>query len=232
VGVYGKLPCNGDFLRRRVPQDFLDWWDLWLQQGVLASRAQLGEFWLDVFLTSPAWRFHFEQGGNGSRPCAGLLVPSVDRVGRYFPLTVVWFPRGNRTLFSLARRAAPWFEAVERLVVEALQSERLDFETFDRQLADSATLLAALDGPDEYRENTAVHTAAHLRAGRLDAVCECERACDMRYAPRFSEDDRRRHLSRRSLLPGQRDQSATSGFEKPRQGRVVDRAASAVHQSG
>lgn len=149
VGVYGKLPCNGDFLRRRVPQDFLDWWDGWLQAGVQASREELGASWLDCFLTSPAWRFYFD-ADPGARACAGLLVPSVDRVGRYFPLTLMWFPRGGRTVFSLARQAAPWFDAAERLVVQAMEAQRLDFESFDRQVCDDAALLNAIDGPDEF----------------------------------------------------------------------------------
>lgn len=163
VGIYGKLPCNGDFLRRRVPQEFLDWWDDWLQAGVLASREQLGAAWLDVFLTSPVWRFFFDGDAGGRRACAGLLVPSVDRVGRYFPLTLVWFPPPGRTVFALARQAAPWFDAAEQLVMEALQAERLDFETFDRQVEDTALLLAGVAGPEHYVIDPAV--AAGLCAG-------------------------------------------------------------------
>lgn len=168
VGFHGKLPCNGDFLRRRVPQEFLDWWDQWLQGGVLASRQQLGDAWLDIFLTSPAWRFFIGEHDSGARACAGLLVPSVDRVGRYFPLTLVWFPPPGRTLFSLARQAAPWFDAAERLVMEALQAERLDFEAFDRQIEATASLLDAVRGPDDFTLHP--DAAAPLLAGQSGDV--------------------------------------------------------------
>ena len=57
VGFYGKLPSHGDFLRRRVSDAFVGGWDAWLQECLAASRAALGERWLDVYLTSPAWRF-------------------------------------------------------------------------------------------------------------------------------------------------------------------------------
>ena len=50
-----------------------------------ASRAALGDRWLDVYLTSPAWRFASAAGACGPAPVIGLMVPSVDRVGRYFP---------------------------------------------------------------------------------------------------------------------------------------------------
>ncbi len=89
VGFYGKLPTHGDFLRRRVSDAFVSSWDAWLQAGMTASRGALGDRWLDVYLTSPAWRFVCAAGACGPAPVAGVLVPSIDRVGRYFPLTVV-----------------------------------------------------------------------------------------------------------------------------------------------
>ena len=57
VGLYGKLPTHGDFLRRRVPDDFVALWDEWLQRCIADSRAALGEAWLETYLTSPVWRF-------------------------------------------------------------------------------------------------------------------------------------------------------------------------------
>src|SRR5918999_6416818 len=89
VGLYGKLPSHGDFLRRRVSDAFVGVWDAWLQECIAASRSALGERWLDVYLTSPAWRFACAAGVCGAAPVVGLMVPSVDRVGRYFPLTLV-----------------------------------------------------------------------------------------------------------------------------------------------
>src|SRR6267154_5928531 len=90
VGLYGKLPSHGDFLRRRVSDDFVAGWDAWLQRCIAQSRAALGEEWLETYLTSPAWRFALSAAVCGPTPVAGVLVPSVDRVGRYFPVTVVW----------------------------------------------------------------------------------------------------------------------------------------------
>ena len=67
----------------------MDAWDAWLRECLTASREALGERWLDVYLTSPAWRFACAPGLLGPLASAGVLVPSVDRVGRYFPLTVL-----------------------------------------------------------------------------------------------------------------------------------------------
>ncbi|MBB4011671.1 type VI secretion system protein ImpM [Niveibacterium umoris] len=52
------------------------------------SQRALGPAWLDRYLTAPVWRFVLTPGVLGSQGWAGVLLPSVDRVGRYFPLTV------------------------------------------------------------------------------------------------------------------------------------------------
>jgi type VI secretion system protein ImpM len=41
-----------------------------------------------VYLTFPVWRFLLPVGVLGSTAWTGVLMPSVDRVGRYFPLTL------------------------------------------------------------------------------------------------------------------------------------------------
>src|SRR5215467_11283482 len=89
VGFFGKLPSHGDFIERRVGAPFRDVWDEWLQRCIATSRQTLGSEWLDCYLTSPMWRFFLSDGIAGATSYAGILLPSVDRVGRYFPLTVV-----------------------------------------------------------------------------------------------------------------------------------------------
>ena len=88
TGFFGKLPALGDFVERALPAEFVTPWDAWLQRAIAASRASLGEQWLDIYLTSPLWRFVLGAGPCGARAWAGVMMPSVDRVGRYFPLTV------------------------------------------------------------------------------------------------------------------------------------------------
>ncbi|MBC7957519.1 MAG: type VI secretion system-associated protein TagF, partial [Cytophagales bacterium] len=87
-GWYGKLPMLGDFAGRRLPQNFVDACDAWLARGVEQSRAQLGERWLDVYLTGPIWRFAWAPGVVDEKWWLGVMMPSVDKVGRYFPLLI------------------------------------------------------------------------------------------------------------------------------------------------
>lgn len=88
AGWYGKIASLGDFASRRLSPDFVARWDSWLQMVISASRAGLGSAWLDAYLTGPVWRF-IEWPHSETEPLhAGVLMSSVDRVGRYFPLCV------------------------------------------------------------------------------------------------------------------------------------------------
>jgi len=150
VGFYGKLPCRGDFLQRRAPQEFVDAWDAWLQECIHQSRQQLQDSWLDTYLTGPVWRFVLAAGVCGSGAYAGILVPSVDRVGRYFPLTVIAQLDADHCPLDIACSSGGWFESAEALVLDALAAEALDFDTFDEQIALLRDLLAG----DSAREAT------------------------------------------------------------------------------
>lgn len=143
VGFYGKLPCRGDFLQRRAPQDFVDAWDAWLQACIHESRQSLQDAWLNTYLTGPVWRFALSSGACGEGAYAGILVPSVDRVGRYFPLTVIAQLAADDCPLAIACESPEWFDSAESLVLDALQAEALDFDTFDEQVA---LLRERLDG--------------------------------------------------------------------------------------
>jgi type VI secretion system protein ImpM len=86
--LFGKLPSRGDFVMRGLPKSFLDPWEIWVGQALAASRALLGDAWMDAWLTAPVWRFSLPPGACGPDPVLGLMLPSVDRVGRGYPLTV------------------------------------------------------------------------------------------------------------------------------------------------
>lgn len=147
VGFYGKLPSHGDFLQRRVVDGFVERWDGWLQECLAASRESLGERWLDTYLTSPAWRFCAAPGAIGPSGVIGVMVPSVDRVGRYFYITIAaplpaWVQPG-----SAATRAAGFFDAAEQLAIEAVSSDRLDLESFDDRVCALGERLDVLTVP-------------------------------------------------------------------------------------
>ena len=93
-GLYGKLPAKRDFVAISAPREFLAVWEPWLQGSISASRLALGNSWQAVFLRAPIWRFWLGAGLSGNT-IAGAFMPSVDGVGRYFPLTAFAYAEGK-----------------------------------------------------------------------------------------------------------------------------------------
>ena len=130
TAFYGKLPAKGDFLSRNLPRDFIDTWDDWLQSGMNASRQALGEDWLQTYLTSPLWRFVLPCGICGSNAWCGVLMPSMDKVGRYFPMAVVKMLPPAMSPICVALQNDTWFEGIESILLDSLDNESIDMDQF------------------------------------------------------------------------------------------------------
>jgi len=120
TGLYGKLPAYGDFIFRNLNSSFITPWDEWLQHFISGTQEQIGEGWLDIYLTSPIWRFVLSPGVIDNKMWAGLMMPSVDRVGRYFPISLVkpFEPDVNPVKILLEQN--DWFNALEEKCLSAL----------------------------------------------------------------------------------------------------------------
>lgn len=150
TGWYGKLPSLGDFATRRLAPDLVEAWDGWLALGLAQWRTQEPETWLQAYLDGPSWRFVLMPGvlpGVGL-PLAGVLLPSVDRVGRYFPLSLMRALPGRPGTAAQLR----WLHQLDDLAVDAMHEdweiEQLEAALLqlDQALApdDTAPLLPAL----------------------------------------------------------------------------------------
>ncbi len=121
AGWYGKIPATGDFIARRVPSAFSEAWDRWMQAAIAGSRESLGPRWRDTFLSMPVWRFVFSPGMLTANAWAGVMAPSVDKVGRYFPLVVASaLPSASLDPAATLLAAQGWFEAIEALALSAI----------------------------------------------------------------------------------------------------------------
>ena len=122
LGFYGKIPARGDFVRSGLPHAFIDPWDRWLQQGIAASRKELGEAWIAAWLEAPIWSFALAPGVCGPDAVLGLWMPSVDRIGRHFPLTLAAIAPGGDPR-DLARSNGGFLFAVEQAGLAAVESD-------------------------------------------------------------------------------------------------------------
>lgn len=131
-GWYGKLPSTGDFASRRLPHEFIEAWDQWLAQGLADWQAREAD-WLTHYLQGPSWRFLISPGVIGAEAWAGVLMPSVDQVGRYFPLCIAAprarLPGSGETLQVLL----DWLLQLDDLALDAMQYD-WPIDTFEAEL--------------------------------------------------------------------------------------------------
>ena len=133
-GWYGKLATLGDFAHRRLPADLVQASDAWLARAMTASRQQLGDRWLDVYLTAPVMRFAWGPGVHGAAWWFGVLMPSCDNVGRYFPLLIAQAraqPPQDRIALN---HLEAWFDHLAQAATHTL-AERASIEAFEEALS-------------------------------------------------------------------------------------------------
>ena len=113
AGLFGKLPARGDFVRENLPRDFTDSWDAWWQRGLGETQQRPRDEWISAWLEAPVWRFLLPPGLCGRNGVLGIWLPSVDKAGRYSPLTIAatapgdWAPSvGAMTSFLAAAEQA------------------------------------------------------------------------------------------------------------------------------
>jgi type VI secretion system protein ImpM len=121
VGLCGKLPARGDFVRVGLPRDFVDCWDEWLSGVMSAARLQFEETWLPAFLEAPVWRFSLPAGLCGGCAVLGVSIPSVDKAGRYFPLTLAAAAAVPGFAADIAAEA--WLDRCQQSGLSALEQD-------------------------------------------------------------------------------------------------------------
>lgn len=145
AGFFGKLPASGDFVTRRLPPAFVQVWDRWVARH-LAPRFGPDD---------PALCFLLAVD-----PCpatTGLVLPSRDRAGRPYPLTLAAPLPANR----VARPAQSWFADLDTIGRAALHG-RLDPDHLAARLATlpcPPPAGASVTGLLLWRDPAAIHAA-------------------------------------------------------------------------
>ena len=127
-GWYGKLPSLGDFASRRLEADFIEPWDLWLGEALAGAARSDGRRLARCLSAEPALALPADarRAGRASIPqlvLAGVLMPSVDRVGRYFPLTIAATIAGLPTSDAAYEALLGWLHRLEDTALDALQDD-------------------------------------------------------------------------------------------------------------
>jgi type VI secretion system protein ImpM len=120
AGLFGKLPAKRDFIGMNASRRFLEAWERWLQASVAMSKQMLGDAWIETYNRAPIWRYWLGADFCGEATI-GAFMPSVDGVGRAFPLAI-FVGEGDASLPppELEPNDA-WFAAAEAVLLHALE---------------------------------------------------------------------------------------------------------------
>lgn len=169
-GLFGKLAAKRDFVAVSAPREFLRVWEPWIDQGMATGRKQFDpDEWEQAFLSAPIWRFWL-----GSSLCgdafAGALMPSIDALGRLFPLTLMVKPGDGESLESPdVDSRDEWFERAEEVLLATLDP-RTPFETTLSRLPG----LQAVKGPRTIGGSGGPRTSAESHAAAIFASLRLE----------------------------------------------------------
>jgi type VI secretion system protein ImpM len=162
-GLYGKLPSKRDFISIATPRHFLYVWEPWIANCLAQSRTTLGQpNWERVFSEAPIWRFFL-----GAELCGsslfGALMPSVDAIGRYFPLTLVAQTELDSAVSTPdSDPCQTWFDAAEEFLLSLLDAD-LPWEAVDIGLKNLGLKnLGALNG-ESVPQNASANAAAEAK---------------------------------------------------------------------
>ena len=204
-GWYGKLAALGDFAQRRLPPGFVRASDIWLAHVMSDSRAELGALWLALYLQAPVWRFAWAPGMSGlghadATPAPwwfGVLMPSCDKVGRYFPLLIAQ-ARAQAPLSDAAlAHLAGWFGQLSDAATRTL-ADGATVDSFEQALravpawptgddAPPAQGLIGIDSIDTLRLATALHAAQRAAGSVWWCPADATRAAAVRVLPGLPE---------------------------------------------
>ncbi len=130
---FGKLPTYGDFIGRHMAQAFQGEWDYWVRSGLDQLRSEEPSLWVERYTHSPLWNFICSSSFSG-QPMCGVVAPSMDRVGRYFPIAVLAIAEGEHRGFSQDGALLDFFSGASAAVIDARRLT-MGADDFERRLA-------------------------------------------------------------------------------------------------
>lgn len=165
-GLFGKLPSKRDFIALSAPRAFLRVFEPWLEAGLTEGREHGAiDDWTAAFNSAPIWRFWLGPALCGEA-FTGAFMPSVDGLGRMFPLALIGASAGANPLEPPdVDPRDQWFAEVEELLLDALDPNA-SFETIVARLG------ALCEAPATRHENALARMFAAMRLEQPDCPAD------------------------------------------------------------
>ncbi len=169
TGYYGKTAARGDFVSHRLPQTFINVWDDWAQQLVVACQQNNPDNFDQAWYRLPTYRFAFSAGLAGEHGWLGILIPSTDSVGRKFPLCFARPLNSNALPNHALLSSDVYYQDIENLIGQLMTSDydfsqlASDLDAIDQQHQPAA------EQSDGANTQTTLQTKADSLCLRLSA---------------------------------------------------------------
>jgi len=124
LGVFGKIPRRGDFISMGLPRTLTDRLEAWVKFG-LGHAAKTAQ-WEKAYFSSPIWQFTAAAKFWDNSPWSGLIVPSVDSIGRKFPLIIA---------APVSAVSKEWLANAQAIALQALTPDDFSFDHWKSQLS-------------------------------------------------------------------------------------------------
>lgn len=140
--IFGKLPTEGDYIRLGDDSSLLAFLDGWITSTWAEFVLGADSAWEDRYRVSPLWWFTapFE----GMFVC-GVISPSLDSVGRLFPLIVATRHVANEAAQAM-QQASGWLMEVQEAIIQALEPPGLAAARLLEQVRAIGTAAPAASG--------------------------------------------------------------------------------------
>jgi type VI secretion system protein ImpM len=142
--LFGKMPAHGDFVSRGTPDAMHQKADEAIAEALATAEDRWAEDWDSIYSESPVWRFAAAPGVFEDNWVAGVFVPSIDSVGRRFPL-VAGVRGAGPAVLAVPGKLDGFLEKAENIARDALMGD-VPADAFIESLSIAVAELAS-DGP-------------------------------------------------------------------------------------
>ncbi len=137
LGLFGKIPAKGDFVRHNIVDDAARSFEQWVQESNDALRGAGGE------LPTEPIRVVFTPPGSAHTVLA-VMVPSQDQVGRKFPIVIFALAPSATSAQSYSTLPLAWASLFDGAVALGRRAATLELDQLKSGLA-----LLSTPGPSE-----------------------------------------------------------------------------------
>lgn len=187
AGYYGKVPGKGDFVFKDLAREVSDTIHAFFADGMETAIEDIGPQWVEDYSVSPIWYFYLQPDVISRHAWIGMWMPSVDRVNRHFPITVMQALGSDTTLETLSQLGAyqDWFFDIEDLLLDTLEPNndadstlnKIAEYTLPEHLAQQPSICAFLD-PEHESVAPKPQAQTELEQYLMDRLASCESKID------------------------------------------------------